>query len=134
MALITCPECGKQISESTPSCPHCGYILSTTSSPAPTKIGETEVNIGGGIAVLALGVVGGVASLFALFLFFPIGIFAMVGSCGLLGVGYSKIKGTQEVYCPHCGKLGRLEKAAENYKCPVCKKRSVRNGDYLKPM
>lgn len=27
MALIKCPECGKDISDSTPSCPHCGYQL-----------------------------------------------------------------------------------------------------------
>lgn len=24
MALIQCPDCGKQISESAPACPHCG--------------------------------------------------------------------------------------------------------------
>jgi len=27
MALIDCPECGKQVSDSAPSCPHCGYVL-----------------------------------------------------------------------------------------------------------
>lgn len=27
MALITCPECAKQISERAPSCPHCGFPL-----------------------------------------------------------------------------------------------------------
>lgn len=27
MALITCPECGKQISSSAASCPHCGFPL-----------------------------------------------------------------------------------------------------------
>jgi uncharacterized membrane protein len=27
MALINCPECGKQVSDSAPSCPHCGYLL-----------------------------------------------------------------------------------------------------------
>ena len=25
MALITCPECGKSISDSDETCPHCGY-------------------------------------------------------------------------------------------------------------
>lgn len=28
MALINCPECGREISSSAPSCPHCGYVLS----------------------------------------------------------------------------------------------------------
>ena len=32
MALIQCPECGKEISESAPSCPNCGYIMSSKSS------------------------------------------------------------------------------------------------------
>ena len=27
MALITCPECGRQISDHAQSCPHCGYVL-----------------------------------------------------------------------------------------------------------
>lgn len=35
MALIKCPECGKEVSSSAPSCPHCGYVLKKTTS-APT--------------------------------------------------------------------------------------------------
>ena len=27
MALIQCPECGKEISDTTDKCPHCGYPL-----------------------------------------------------------------------------------------------------------
>ena len=27
MALISCPECGKQISDQAPACIHCGYPL-----------------------------------------------------------------------------------------------------------
>lgn len=27
MALINCPECGKEISNKAASCPHCGYPL-----------------------------------------------------------------------------------------------------------
>ena len=27
MALIKCPECGKEISDQAPSCPHCGVVL-----------------------------------------------------------------------------------------------------------
>lgn len=27
MALINCPECNGQVSDSAPSCPHCGYLL-----------------------------------------------------------------------------------------------------------
>ena len=29
MALINCPECGKQISDKAPVCIHCGYPIQT---------------------------------------------------------------------------------------------------------
>lgn len=32
MALIYCRECGKQISDSAPACPHCGCLTGVTSS------------------------------------------------------------------------------------------------------
>ena len=31
MALIKCPECKKQVSDSAETCPHCGYKLKETS-------------------------------------------------------------------------------------------------------
>ena len=41
MALISCPECGKQISDQAPACIHCGYPLpkpvSYTHLTLPTK-------------------------------------------------------------------------------------------------
>ena len=35
MALIVCPECGKQVSDQAESCPHCGY-------PVPKYIAEQK--------------------------------------------------------------------------------------------
>ncbi len=32
MALINCPECGREISSSAPSCPHCGAKISSLAS------------------------------------------------------------------------------------------------------
>lgn len=40
MALIKCPECGKQISDNATSCPNCGYSLNT---------GSYGKELGGGI-------------------------------------------------------------------------------------
>lgn len=57
MALITCPDCGKQVSENAPTCPHCGSPLKTAApSGQPQK---PEKKKGGclrliGIAFLAL--------------------------------------------------------------------------------
>lgn len=33
MALIYCRECGKQVSDQAPTCPHCGCVLLTSSEP-----------------------------------------------------------------------------------------------------
>lgn len=30
MALITCPECGQQVSDTAKTCPHCGFVLKKT--------------------------------------------------------------------------------------------------------
>lgn len=37
MALIKCPECGKDVSNTTYRCPHCGYIVK---EPQRTAIGK----------------------------------------------------------------------------------------------
>lgn len=44
MALISCPECGKQISETTPSCPHCGYRLSIENTAFSISNSKEEKN------------------------------------------------------------------------------------------
>jgi hypothetical protein len=31
MALIKCPECGREISDKAPNCPNCGYVQDTAS-------------------------------------------------------------------------------------------------------
>lgn len=43
MALITCPECGKQVSDSAEACPHCGYpIKKKLSEAVPDNSNQTE--------------------------------------------------------------------------------------------
>lgn len=37
MPLITCPECGKQVSDQATSCPHCGYPLTPAKKEEPRK-------------------------------------------------------------------------------------------------
>jgi hypothetical protein len=44
MALITCPECKKQISETVKSCPHCGYVF-TDGETTTIKKNESNVKI-----------------------------------------------------------------------------------------
>lgn len=42
MALIQCPECGKEISDKVTACPHCGYPMVET-SPQPETPQQVEV-------------------------------------------------------------------------------------------
>ncbi len=38
MALIDCPECGRQVSSSASACPGCAYPLVSGAFPAPTQV------------------------------------------------------------------------------------------------
>jgi hypothetical protein len=53
MALITCPECKKKISDTTDSCPNCGYKLT------PAKVAEIKKKMEqqAGIGCLAVAVI-----------------------------------------------------------------------------
>lgn len=37
MALVNCPECGKQVSDQATNCPHCGYPLKRVEKEKPKK-------------------------------------------------------------------------------------------------
>jgi hypothetical protein len=45
MALIVCPECGGQVSDRAPTCPHCGVpIVAATATPAPEDASESAAS------------------------------------------------------------------------------------------
>lgn len=48
MALIVCPECGKEISDKVKACPHCGYPFPENEQVAstPQQVEVTAVNLG----------------------------------------------------------------------------------------
>ena len=68
MAMITCPDCKRQISENADSCPKCGYQL-TTEKIAEIKKKQQRVKKGCGIGCLSvivifviLGIIGSFSS------------------------------------------------------------------------
>lgn len=137
VALISCPECGKQISDSTPTCPHCGYRFSVDtapiSPPSSTEIKPSKSNIPVGVIAVLAGIVVIVFSIPFIGVF-GLGIFGIFSGVVLLGLGFSSITGMHDVICPYCKSSGKIAKGAKNYKCPTCKKRSVREDGYLKPV
>lgn len=72
MALIKCPECGKEISDQAQSCPNCGYPINnaqqppvadsqtsdtaTTASPPPKKKGALKIALAIGVLVVIAAV------------------------------------------------------------------------------
>ena len=42
MALVKCPECKKEISDSADSCPHCGYKLKNTKKDSSSDFNFTK--------------------------------------------------------------------------------------------
>lgn len=46
MALITCPECGKEVSDTCTTCIHCGYLLHSPPSPLPQNDAQRNFFLG----------------------------------------------------------------------------------------
>ena len=44
MALMQCPECGKEISDAANSCPHCGYPILQSTDKSPVNLGVNVPN------------------------------------------------------------------------------------------
>ena len=45
MALIPCPECGREISDAAPSCPQCGHPMKEKSLDRPQSRDQAQVGI-----------------------------------------------------------------------------------------
>lgn len=132
MALITCPECGKEISDKAENCPNCGYVLVKNELP---KIRRTELTpnspklIPGGLCV-ALGgflIFGGLIMIVSI-----IGIFAVIFGLIILVYGINLLSGNSEAgTCPYCGNQISVPKKVLTYKCPHCKKTSTHKNSSL---
>lgn len=55
MAIIKCPECGKEISDKAKQCPSCGYPIEATTIEATSKIWKCLQLLGG--IIFCVGVV-----------------------------------------------------------------------------
>lgn len=51
MALISCPSCGKQLSDKATACPHCGAARTATQTPTPSPAAQKPKGSGKKIAI-----------------------------------------------------------------------------------
>ena len=62
MALIKCPECGKEISDKAGACPHCGCPIGNTEQATQNNVGKSNKGsnkiIIGGVIVVAIAGIG----------------------------------------------------------------------------
>ena len=130
MALITCPECNNQVSDSAVSCPHCGYVLNKQTTVEPTPAPEKKEELKktyftgkskGGSLLIVWGFIFLLGSLAFLLIFFPIGIVLLLITLGRFGAAFSQMK-SKHGSCPYCGNAVDVEKTATTYKCVHCKK------------
>ena len=123
MALIKCPECNHDVSDTAESCPNCGFSLSsiidegfepeyTTLSEVKKKgSGQSFIFLIGSIILLAIGVPLVAAG---------IGIvFVILGVIGFF-ISISNTKKVQYGKCPYCGTDLQIETAHTSFKCPAC--------------
>lgn len=66
MALITCPECKKKISDTASNCPNCGYQLTPEKV---SKIKKEEQQVQKGCAIGCLSIIAVISVLFAIIFF-----------------------------------------------------------------
>jgi hypothetical protein len=65
MALVTCPDCGREVSDQAPACPNCGRPMKASSRPASTSAGaaaapkkKTSPLAMGCLVIIVLGILG----------------------------------------------------------------------------
>ena len=140
MALIKCPECGREISDVAAACPLCGFPIvksvDAAEASAPVsqavrkaELGEAEKRSGCGPS--ALGIMFLVFGLPALIFLFPAGALMIAAAifCFVMAGRYSA--GIRKGVCPYCGKGAEVYADSETYKCRFCQKVSTVKDDSL---
>lgn len=127
MALIKCPECNKEISDTTKSCPHCGYSIKKEITQ--TELGSVETNAVAGGMWICLGIVSLIIGLFTVGII--IGIFIIIGGLGFIGMGTANISGMQNGVCPYCNNSLKVRRKDTTVKCTHCKNISRKTETHL---
>jgi len=148
MALVNCPECSKEMSDTLDACPHCGYRKESDLKTTP--LGKSKVGYIGGsfylllaaaLAYVAVSAARDSTTLFGIDIVYVTGwgfvrtgelLFVMV-ALSILSAAYGVICfiGWRKAICPYCDKTDSIRRHSQRLKCRYCKKISVRKGELL---
>lgn len=133
MALVSCPECGKEISDAARACPHCGYAIreSLTNQAKRTPLTAKAPARGYGIFLCAGGMVMALGGLLLCLLFLPLGVVALVVSAMMILAGVKQFEDAQSGTCPYCGNSVTVPTKDPTCKCPHCHKTSTKKDNFL---
>lgn len=125
MALIKCPECGKEISDKAATCPNCGCPISEKSStkmtygtPIPAK-GSTQKKRGHGCLI---------AILVFLFICFAIGMMARSGNSSLTVTSENESEESSDAISITKEEAAEIDSEIWNYMLPIINA----NNDFMK--
>ena len=139
MALIKCPECGKEISDAAIVCPQCGFPIAQASDqkPAPTaqlvrktELGQVTKDTAGGALCIVIGIACIAAGIFLVWLPMIAG-FLFLSAVVLFAVAKGKFTGAQEGTCPYCGNKVKMSENAGTCRCGACEKISTKKDGFL---
>lgn len=129
MALISCPECGKEISDAARSCPHCGYAIREASA---NQIRRTPLSAG--TPSRAFGIflcAGGMVMILGSLLLMPLGVIGLAVSAMMIYAGVKQFEDAQNGVCPYCGNAVSVPAKDLTCKCPHCHKTSTKRDSFL---
>lgn len=133
MALISCPECGKEISDAARACPHCGYAIreAPANQVRRTPLIEKPPSRTSGILLCAGGIVTFLVSFLFFVVFLPLGCIGFVFGAMMIIAGIEQFKDAQKGTCPYCGNAVSVLRSDVTCKCPHCHKTSTKKDNYL---
>jgi len=142
MALIECPECNKDMSDTINACPHCGYRRDASNNDLrESVIGKPEINWVGGIGCFILtylvyymhsryDLVGSITTLWSLSSLWAVS--SLLGGILFFGIGIAFFLGKSEVKCPYCYTDDYIRRFEKTFKCKCCNNISIRMGSILR--
>lgn len=127
MALIRCPECNHEISETAESCPNCGYKLAEKreeqkETPFEPVISPLSKKKASGLSNAILGMIGGCILIAAGIPLVTIGVGVILIILGIVAFfgSMNDYKKHQYGKCPYCGTELKVVAGNTSFKCPVC--------------